>query len=147
MECKQMKQACEEAYKHGYDEGYKKCLSENDFDSPCASCDMACGIIKGREEAWETARKICEMDTDEATDVFGAEFEGLWDILRMDYIEVAAKLEKYEMEKEKPLTNAQKFEQVFGVKPPVWELKDNGIKILRELCDGWWNDPYEGGDR
>ena len=28
-----------EEYQRGLDDGYKKCLSENDFDQPCVSCD------------------------------------------------------------------------------------------------------------
>ena len=35
--------------KQGEESGYKKCLSENDFDSPCVSCD---NYNKGLEDAW-----------------------------------------------------------------------------------------------
>ena len=39
----------------GEEYGYKKCLSENDFDSPCVSCDK---YNKGFEDAWELAQRI-----------------------------------------------------------------------------------------
>ena len=41
--------------KEAYDEGYKKCLSEHDFDSPCTSCEIEKEAYqKGLDDAWET---------------------------------------------------------------------------------------------
>ena len=45
----------EEAYKRGHDTGYKKCLSEHEFDMPCSICD---DYERGLNDAWDAARKI-----------------------------------------------------------------------------------------
>ena len=45
----------EQVRKEEYENGYKKCMSENDFDSPCVSCDK---YQQGLTDAWEAARKI-----------------------------------------------------------------------------------------
>ena len=42
-------------YQHGYEDGYKNCLAENDFDQPCTNCDK---YKQGLNDAWEAARKI-----------------------------------------------------------------------------------------
>lgn len=41
------------------------------------------------------------------------------------------------------LTNAQKFEEVFGVKPTIWTMSKDGFGLLVGECDGWWDEPYE----
>ena len=55
-----------------YQEGYKACMSENDFDSPCTSCEA---YQRGLYDAWEAARKIADMwtriDNDELLAIFG----------------------------------------------------------------------------
>ena len=38
-----------------YDRGYKKCLSEHEFDMPCSICD---DYERGLNDAWDAARKI-----------------------------------------------------------------------------------------
>jgi hypothetical protein len=55
-----------------YQEGYKACMSENDFDSPCTSCEA---YQRGLNDAWKAARKIADMwtriDNDELLAIFG----------------------------------------------------------------------------
>ena len=38
-----------------YDRGYKKCLSEHEFDMPCSICD---DYERGLNDAWSAAKKI-----------------------------------------------------------------------------------------
>ena len=38
-----------------YDRGYKKCLSEHEFDMPCSICD---DYERGLNDAWDAAKKI-----------------------------------------------------------------------------------------
>lgn len=55
----------DEAYARGEEDGYKKCLSENDFDTPCTECNDGFnqGYDKGLKDAWTAARKIaCHPD-------------------------------------------------------------------------------------
>lgn len=42
-----------------YQNGYKTCMQENDFDSPCVNCEAyQRGVEDGRNETWEAARKV-----------------------------------------------------------------------------------------
>ena len=43
--------------KEAYDEGYKKCLSEHDFDSPCTSCETVKEVY---QKGYETGKKEVE---------------------------------------------------------------------------------------
>lgn len=52
--CRQDK---EDAYKRGHDDGYKKCLSENDFDQPCIGCGE---YQRGYEDGKASIDKGCE---------------------------------------------------------------------------------------
>ena len=45
----------DEAYQRGHDDGYKKCLSENDFDQPCVSCN---DYQAGMDKAWQLAEDV-----------------------------------------------------------------------------------------
>ena len=48
----------EEAYERGHDTGYKKCLSEHEFDMPCSICD---DYERGLNDAWDVAKKLAMM--------------------------------------------------------------------------------------
>ena len=90
-----------------YQEGYKACMSENDFDSPCTSCEA---YQRGLNDAWEAAKKIFgyEMDggipLNEIGKVFGYAEDAIFctaDIIRHNTAsEAIAKLKAYE-EKQK----------------------------------------------
>ena len=65
-----------EAYQRGYDEGYKKCLSENDFDQPCVSCE---DYQRGLEDAMSAFKKLYSCGWERDWKAMGFEFdEGEW---------------------------------------------------------------------
>ena len=87
----------EEAYKRGHDTGYKKCLSEHEFDMPCSICD---DYERGLNDAWDAAKKLAMMDTETSEDVTG--YFGLFRILEnLTPGEAISKLRAYEEEKDK----------------------------------------------
>ena len=45
----------DEAHQRGHDDGYKKCLSENDFDQPCVSYN---DYQAGMDKAWQLAEDV-----------------------------------------------------------------------------------------
>ena len=71
--------------KTAFEEGYKKCLSENDFESPCTECedrtkaataeaDKTISYEKGMEDAWKAAGMMCcWFHKDDMLKVFGTE--------------------------------------------------------------------------
>ena len=86
-----------------YQNGYKTCMQENDFDSPCTSCeDYQRGVEDGRNETWEAARKIvCDekLDWNTLLHLFNkGNFTGIFGDFSAS--EVIAKLKAYE-EKQK----------------------------------------------
>ena len=87
----------EEAYKRGHDTGYKKCLSEHEFDMPCSICD---DYERGLNDAWDAAKKLAMMDTETSEDVTG--YFGLFRIMEnLTPGEAISKLRAYEEEKNK----------------------------------------------
>lgn len=61
----------EQVRKEAYEQGYKECLSEHDFDSPCVSCDE---YKRGLADAWEAARKIASDNAGRNYSIFGQHF-------------------------------------------------------------------------
>lgn len=91
------KQIAGEEYQRGFCEGYKKCLSENDFDQPCASCN---DYQRGLDDAWETAKKIALMDTETSEKVTG--YFGLFRIMEnLTPMQAIDKIKAYEESKNK----------------------------------------------
>lgn len=91
------KQIAGEEYQRGFCEGYKKCLSENDFDQPCASCN---DYQRGLDDAWETAKKIALMDTETSENVTG--YFGLFRIMEnLTAMQAIDKIKAYEESKNK----------------------------------------------
>lgn len=61
-----------------YQKGYKACMQENDFDSPCTSCEAyQRGVEDGQNETWETAKKVAlcagegGLSIEELDEIFG----------------------------------------------------------------------------
>ena len=80
-----------------YDRGYKKCLSEHEFDMPCSICD---DYERGLNDAWDAAKKLAMMDTETSEDVTG--YFGLFRIMEnLTPGEAISKLRAYEEEKNK----------------------------------------------
>ena len=92
-----------EALDEAFWNGYKACMQENDFDSPCASCDAyQRGAEDGRNEAWETARKI-KLTPDEGGlslkkihEIFGTGYSLQSVFKNFSASEAIAKLKAYE---------------------------------------------------
>lgn len=133
-----LEQVMEEAYEHGY----KKCLSEHDFDSPCVSCDeykrgladAKCGYENGFENgmivAWDAAKKIALMDTETSENVTG--YFGLFRIMEnLTPMQAIEKIRQYEQEQENEFKVGDEFENESGKKFVV--LKMNGKEIDRYI--------------
>ena len=96
----------EQVRKEAYENGYKKCMSENDFDSPCVSCDK---YQQGLTDAWEAARKISLAKIDG-----GFSWESMNNMFGTDSpskiyktftaSEAIEKIRQYEQDKELPVT-------------------------------------------
>lgn len=70
------KQNAGEEYQRGYCEGYKKCLSENDFDQPCVSCG---DYQSGLDDAMSAFKKLYSCGWERDWKAMGFEFdEGEW---------------------------------------------------------------------
>ena len=84
-----------------YQRGYKACMSENDFDSPCTSCEA---YQRGLNDACEAARKIIRMPEGKLLNIFtecySAVCTALQVLLKYDASEAIEKLKAYE-EKQK----------------------------------------------
>lgn len=110
-----------------YQEGYKACMSENDFDSPCTSCEA---YQRGLDDAWEAAKKIFGYEIDggipinELRKVFGYAEDAIFctaDIIRHNTAsEAIAKLKAYE---------EQKADDEIKVGDEVISLRKNGEVI------------------
>lgn len=107
----------QEAYQEGFNDGFKHCLSENDFNSPCVSCD---GYQRGLSDAWEAAMKIVVMKQIECCEAFGFEpvqyIDSFQNQTPQEAIErLKAYEEKQKSEEKTVVTNRMKFEEVFGM--------------------------------
>lgn len=104
----------EQVRKEAYEHGYKKCMSEHDFDSPCVSCDeykrgladAKCGYENGFENgmivAWDAAKKIALMDTETSENVTG--YFGLFRIMEnLTPMQAIEKIRQYEQEKKEQI--------------------------------------------
>ena len=91
MDINNIQKQIEDAYQNGY----KACMQENDFDSPCTSCEAyQRGVEDGRNETWEAAWKIIDMDDFSAMDA------GLDTAFNLPPTEAIKRLKAYE-EKQK----------------------------------------------
>ena len=94
----------EQVRKEAYEQGYKKCLSEHDFDSPCVSCDE---YKRGLADAWEAARKVTQVRKyggygDCLEEVFGCH-DTTWDVFDYSASECIEKIRQYEQGKEEQI--------------------------------------------
>ena len=112
-----------------YDRGYKKCLSEHEFDMPCSICD---DYERGLNDAWDAARKIVTwpdrslvnsdtFDLDPGENIF----------TKYSASEAITKLSTYEEE--------QKSKIRFGDEVVVYD-KHKGLVVSHEHddCDNIW---------
>lgn len=94
------KQNAGEDYQRGYCEGYKKCLSENDFDQPCVSCE---DYQRGLDDAMSAFKKLYSCGWERDWKAMGFEFDdGEWST-SFEYIighytaaEIVEKVKAYE---------------------------------------------------
>ena len=124
----------EEAYKRGHDTGYKKCLSEHEFDMPCSICD---DYERGLNDAWDAAKKLAMMDTETSEDVTG--YFGLFRILEnLTPGEAISKLRAYEEEKNKIHVGDEVRRISDGVKYVVVDPKNEYGRACGFSMNGIW---------
>lgn len=129
----------EEAYQNGY----KACMQENDFDSPCTSCETyQRGLEDGCNKAWEAARKITLYRDEGGTSIL--DLTEIFDCFTIQQVfrkytvfEVIEKLKAYE-EKQKAENKIKVRDEV------VWTEDENVVIVVTsiytvddvEWCDG-----------
>ena len=103
------KEQLDKEYQRGHAEGYRKCLLENNFDSPCVSCNhpeesmpeiYQRGYENGTEHAWELAREILSTEDGILGEMFNM-WSGVLVIKSKTYQEVKKRIEECEGEEEK----------------------------------------------
>ena len=112
----------EQVRKEAYENGYKKCMSENDFDSPCVSCDK---YQQRLTDAWEAARKISMSKIDG-----GFSWESMNNMFGTDSpskiyktftaSEAIDKLRAYEQEKDSEIKVGDEVTLKCGVRPAIY---------------------------
>lgn len=91
-----------------YDRGYKKCLSEHEFDMPCSICD---DYERGLNDAWDAAKKLAMMDTETSEEATG--YFGLFRIMEnLTPEEAISKLSAYEKEQKNKIHVGDEIKQV-----------------------------------
>ncbi len=139
MNINNIQKQIEEAYQNGY----KTCMQENDFDSPCTSCEAyQRGVEDGRNETWEVAKKV-SLQVDEG----GLSVEKLDEIFgcatlqqvfrRYSAQQTIAKLKAYE-EKQKAENEIKVGDIVYlsGDKYIVSYINDDGCADLIHIWSG-----------
>ena len=127
----------EEAYKRGHDTGYKKCLSEHEFDMPCSICD---DYERGLNDAWDAARNIVCSDgltVQEIHNIFNCTVTG--NVLRrFSAPEAIAKIKAYEAEKDEIRVGDEVRRISDGVKYVVVEPKNEFDRACGFSMNGIW---------
>lgn len=151
------KQIAKDIQDKAYQRGYKACMQENDFDSPCTSCEAyqrglhegndigyKDGVKDGRNEAWEAAKKLfstmAESDIEKAfpTEWNNGGFKALMNLQPQEAIE---RLKAYEDDKIKrgDIVNVKGScnDDLLGVVTKVWE--DNCYIMWGDGSGGAWS--------
>ena len=123
----------EEAYQRGYDEGYKKCLSENDFDQPCVFCD---DYQSGLDEAMSAFKKLYSCGWERDWKAMGFEFdEGEWGtsfefiIGHYTAAEIVEKVKAYEDKQKDRIEVGDEVKAAFGT-AVVTYLEEDSVGYL-----------------
>lgn len=82
-----------------YDRGYKKCLSEHEFDMPCSICD---DYERGLNDAWLFASHLVRIADDVTDSIFVSDIgnKGLQVAFNMEYSEARKTYDLYFEKKE-----------------------------------------------
>lgn len=117
-----------------YQRGYAACMSENDFDAPCTSCDA---YQQGLNEAWEAARKVVLNPEDGGLDIL--ELDKVFNCATIQQVfrrytlsETIAKLKAYE-EKQKADEDGK------DRKGCQWEGNESDFYPCSKCCNSYKN--------
>ena len=127
-----------------YQRGYKACMSENDFDSPCTSCEA---YQRGLNGAWEAARKLfSSMADSDIEKAFPIEWNngGFNALMNLQPQEAIEKLKAYEEKQADKITAGDEVVSKYsGIKGVLLEPETEDVLATIIVPSQRWRTIYD----